>query len=76
MEPNWNDMRQRLSKLTVKSLRTIGRTWFNGSLGGASSKFELVYTMVSQAQHWWNLPDEHGRQRVRNVLAMIEEMEG
>lgn len=76
MEPDWDDLRCRLMALTMRQLRPIGRAWFNGSLGGASTKAEYVREMVSQMRHWWHLPDGYGRQRVRNVLADIGRFEG
>ena len=66
MEPNWEDVERRLSALTVKQLRELGRTWFCGCLGGATTKRDIARTMTSQMRHWWRM--DVGRVRVRLVL--------
>ena len=73
MEPSWDALRDHLGAMTVKELRGIGRRWFNGTLGGASSKGAIADAMVSQMRHWWRLPDGYGRGRVRNVMKDIDE---
>jgi hypothetical protein len=66
MEPDWEDVERRLSALTVKQLRELGRTWFGGCLGGASTKRGIARTMTSQMRHWWRM--DVGRVRVRLVM--------
>ncbi len=73
MEPSWDALRDHLGAMTVRELRVIGRRWFNGTLGGASSKGAIADAMVSQMRHWWHLPDGYGRDRVKNVMADIDE---
>lgn len=68
MEPSWETVRETLMGMTTKELRGIGRRWFAGCLGGASTKAQIVDEMVSQMRHWWHLPDGYGRQDVANVL--------
>ena len=75
MEPSWDALRDHLGAMTVKELRGIGRRWFNGCLGGASTKAQVVGEMVSQLRYWWHLPDGYDRQRVANVLRDIDEIE-
>lgn len=72
MEPSWETVRETLMAMTVKELRGIGRRWFCGALGGASSKGAIADAMVSQMRHWWHLPDGYGRERVRNVLRDVD----
>ena len=72
MEPSWDELRERLFGMTMRELRGIGRDWFAGCLGGASTKAQVVGEMVSQMRHWWYLPDGYGRQRVANVLRDID----
>lgn len=74
MEPSWDALRDHLGVMTVKELRGIGRRWFNGTLGGASSKGAIADAMVSQMRHWWhNCAEWGGRGRVKNVLKDIDE---
>lgn len=74
MEPDWDDFERRLMALTVRELRELGRTWFAGMLGGASTKRDIAQTMTSQMRHWWRLgPD--GVLRVRRVLDAIGDLE-
>lgn len=68
MEPSWDALRDHLGAMTVRELRGIGRRWFAGCLGGASTKAQIVDEMVTQLRHWWHLPDGYGRDEVRNVL--------
>ena len=76
-EPNWEDVRRRLTALTMRQLRTIGRSWFAGCLGGASAKAEYVGEMVAQMRHWWrSCADEGGRERVAGVMEDMERTEG
>lgn len=75
MEPDWEDVKGRLLSLTVKQLRAIGRRWFNGSLGGASSKLDIAGEMVSCMRHWWHLADDLGKPRVGNVLKDLADLE-
>lgn len=72
MEPNWDELKARLMAMTTKQLRQIGRSWFAGCLGGASTKAEYVGNMIAQMHHWWHHCAEWGGQdRVRNVLKDI-----
>lgn len=73
-EPSWDALRDRLGAMTVRELRGIGRRWFAGCLGGASTKAQIVDEMVSQLRYWWRLPDGYGRDEVRNVMRDIERM--
>lgn len=73
MEPSWDALRDHLGAMTVRELRGIGRRWFAGCLGGASTKAQIVDEMVTQLRHWWHLPDGYGRDEVRNVLKDIDE---
>lgn len=75
MEPKWEELREQLMGLTTKELRTIGRRWFNGALGGASRKAEIVGEMVSTMRYWWrSCADRGGQGRVCNVLHDIQEV--
>lgn len=76
MEPDWTDVERRMKALTMKQLKPV-RWWFDGCLGGASTKGEVCQTMASQMRHWWNACAEWGgRDRVRNVLNELEKAEG
>lgn len=74
MEPRWDELAERLCGLTMRELRGIGRRWFNGALGGASTKADVARTMVTQMRSWWRMPEGYGQQRVRNVLADIDKV--
>ena len=75
-EPNWRELKSRLMALTMKQLRPIGRKWFMGCLGGASTKAEYVDEMVTQMRHWWRLYEsEGGHESVRGILADLERLE-
>ena len=76
MEPSWDALRDHLGAMTVRELRGIGRRWFAGCLGGASTKAQIVDEMVSQLQYWWHLPDGDGREDVANVLRDVGMGEG
>ena len=76
MEPSWDALRDHLGAMTVRELRGIGRRWFAGCLGGASTKAQVVDEMVTQLRHWWHLPDGYGRDEVRNVLRDVGMGEG
>lgn len=68
---NWEEIKERLSDLTVKQLRKIGSQHFNGCLGGASAKAEIVSVMVSQMQSW----ERNGRgSSVSDVLMTLAVM--
>lgn len=41
MEPDWVDLEKLLRNMTVANLRKLGRTWFMGALGGASTKRDI-----------------------------------
>lgn len=73
-EPCWEALRDELMGWRVKELRSLGKRWFNGSLGGASSKRQIVDGMVTQMRHWWLRCEEMGgRERVANVVAYVRE---
>ena len=75
MEPDWTDIKRRLTALTLKELRPV-KGWFSGCLGGASGKAEIISTMVSQMRHWWrHCADMGGRERTKNVLKDLEKVE-
>ena len=74
-EPNWSELEARLKQLTVRQLRRIGSHWFNGMLGGASSKGDIICEMVSQMRSFWR-NKEGGRERVANVIREISSIDG
>lgn len=74
MEPDWDDVERRLLAMTVKQLRAIGRKWFAGMLGGASSKRDIAQTMTVQMRHWWRSCGDSGRGRVEGVLSAMGDM--
>jgi hypothetical protein len=75
-EPDWRDVERRLGALTLKKLRPI-KDWFNGNLGGATTKAEIVHTMTNQMRYWWRyVAGDIGKIRVRKVLADLAEVEG
>ena len=74
MEPDWDEVERKLLAMTVKQLRAIGRKWFAGMLGGASSKRDIAQTMTVQMRHWWTSCGDSGRGRVRNVMMALERM--
>ena len=43
-----------LWQLSVKQLRAIGSKHFNGSLGGVSTKRDMIREMMSCLRHWAN----------------------
>lgn len=75
-EPDWDELKARLEKMTVKQLRVVTSRWFAGCMGGASAKYEIIQEMVAQMRHWWNLPDNLGKLRVGNVLRTIAKLDG
>ncbi len=75
MEPDWTDIKRRMTALTLKELRPV-KEWFSGCLGGVSGKAATVDAMVTQMRHWWrNCADMGGRERVKNVLKELEQAE-
>ena len=52
MDYNWEEIEERLSSLTVRQLRKVGGMHFNGCLGGASAKADIVSEMLTQMQSW------------------------
>lgn len=76
MEPDWTDVERRMRALTLRQLKPV-RWWFDGCLGGASTKADVCHTMASQMRHWWHACAEWGgRERVANVLKELEKAEG
>jgi hypothetical protein len=75
MEPNWTDIKCRMTALTLKELRPV-KGWFSGCFGGVSDKAATIGVMISQMQHWWrSCADMGGHERVKNVLKTLEEVE-
>ena len=46
MEPDWTDVERRMKALTMRQLKPV-RWWFDGCLGGVSTKAEICRTMAS-----------------------------
>lgn len=77
MEPDWAGLEKLLRSMTVVNLRKLGRTWFMGALGGASTKRDIAQEMVAQMRHWWrSCADNGGRERVDDVLRDIVRLAG
>ena len=77
MEPDWAGLEKLLRSMTVVNLRKLGRTWFMGMLGGASTKRDIAQEMVAQMRHWWrSCADNGGRERVDDVLRDIVRLAG
>ena len=73
-EPDWTTVEARILALKARQVNAIASTWFNGSMGGASTKRAKASTMAGQMRNWWRL-NGYGsapRQRVANVLKMLE----
>ena len=68
---DWDEISTRLSALTVRELREIGRRHFAGSLGGASAKYELVQAMVTQMRYWSRLESESAKSKLQAALQEI-----
>lgn len=75
-EPDWDELSERLSRLSVKQLHVVTSRWFAGSMGGASKKSDIVQTMVSQMRHWYRLENGYGMVRVENVFNTISKLDG
>ena len=74
-EPDWADVQKRMSALTLKQLKPV-KAWFNGNLGGASTKAEVIQTMTNQMRYWWrNVEGGMGKSRVRHVMEELEKAE-
>ena len=73
-EPEWDYVRETLTSLRVKDLRKLGRNWFSGCLGGASTKAGIVQEMASQMRYWWHLTNGVGRTRVASVIRDMEKL--
>ena len=74
-EPSWNSLQERLSKLTLRKIKPIKKKWFDGAMGGASSKQEIVQEMVSQMRYWWHNADD-GQSRVTRIVEEIASIDG
>lgn len=77
-EPDWPYVESRILALKARQINSIASAWFNGSIGGASTKRERAQVMASQMRSWWHADDYYGdvpRQRVANVLEMLAEEE-
>lgn len=75
LEPDWDEIESRMLALTLKQLKPI-KAWFNGCLGGATSKREAVRVMRNQMRYWWrHIDGDAGKIRVRRVLKTLEEVE-
>lgn len=74
-EPDWNEVEHRMLDLTLKQLKPV-KGWFNGSLGGVTTKAEMIHTMVNQMRYWWrHVEGDIGKIRVRHVLEDLEKAE-
>ena len=71
MEPNWEDIRRRLMRLTLTQLKPI-RAYFNGCLDGASTKADVVDGMIRQMRHWWRTTEADSPERIRIETVTIE----
>jgi hypothetical protein len=71
IEPYWNEIEQRMMALTLKQLRPI-RAYFNGCLGGASTKADVVDGMIRQMRHWWRTTEADSPERIRIETVTIE----
>jgi len=75
-EPDWNEVERRMSALTLKQLKPV-KGWYNGSLGGVTTKAEMIRMMTNQMRYWWRHVDgDIGKIRVRKILADLAEVEG
>lgn len=72
-EPDWDVIERRMRELTLKQLRPIKR-WFDGSLGGARRKDEVIHNMVGQMRRWWTRLGGIGRTRTIKVLKDLKEV--
>jgi hypothetical protein len=70
-EPDWNSVQSRMMALTLKRLAPV-KILFLGCLGGASTKAEIIATMVSQMRHWWR---SGARDRAIQALQELEKVE-
>lgn len=73
VEPDWEDVQRRLGALTIKELKVL-KPWFNGSLGGASSKADIAREMTSQMRYWWHECYETHGHIVRSIVAKLNEV--
>lgn len=74
-EPDWGELKERLSKLTVKQLRVLTGRWFNGSMGGATTKSDIIHIMLIQMASWYRAPEQIGHGRIANVLTDLAKVE-
>ena len=77
-EPDWAMVESRILALKARQINAIASRWFNGSMGGASTKRERAQVMVTQMRSWWRADPYYGlapRQRVANVMQMLAEEE-
>ena len=74
-EPNWNSLQERLSKLTLRQIRPIKKKWFDGCMGGASSKYEIVREMVSSMRYWWRNAED-GQSCVMQIVEEVASIDG
>lgn len=77
-EPDWAVVESRILGLKARQVNAIASAWFNGSMGGASTKRDRASVMTTQMRSWWRADPYYGlapRQRVVNVLEMLAEEE-
>lgn len=74
-EPDWGELKERLSKLTVKQLRKLTSSWFVGDMGGATTKGDIIHIMLIQMASWYRAPEQIGHGRIANVLADLAKVE-
>ncbi len=70
---DWNEIKERMMKLTLRQLRPVLR-WF--TLGYASTKGDKVSIAVSQLRYWVHYNGKDGRARAWNVMRELEKAEG
>lgn len=75
-EPDWDELAERLSKLTLKQIRVVTSRWFAGSMGGESTKAGIIREMVSQMRYLYHMKDGYGIARLTNVFNTISKLDG
>ena len=75
-EPDWEELAERLSKLTLKQIRVVTSRWFAGSMGGESTNAGIIREMVSQMRYLYHMEDGHGIARLTNIFNTISKLDG
>jgi len=75
-EPDWEELAERLSKLTLKQIRVVTSRWFAGSMGGESTKAGIIREMVGQMRYLYHMEDGHGIARLTNIFNTISKLDG